>query len=355
MTEAAIRLESVSKVYGTVQAVKAVNLTVYEGEFFSLLGASGSGKTTLLRLIGGFEVPDSGSIWLGRENISRLPAHRRNIHTVFQDYALFPHLSVAENVGYPLKLKQCSQTELSHRVKDALKLVKLMELGDRKPDQLSGGQRQRVALARAIVDRPAVLLLDEPLSALDAKIRVELREELKLLQRETGISFIYITHDQEEALTLSDRVAVMKAGEILQIGTPVEIYEKPVNLYIAGFVGQANFLTGLLVAQDGERAQVQVGDDRMAGALIGDLPAGSAVQLMIRPENVSLSNTPSAEGYPVILRQVQYLGFGTRYLLQLAGHPIHALQLRHRGTLPFTEGEKLWVHWDWTEALIFPT
>jgi spermidine/putrescine transport system ATP-binding protein len=354
MAEAAIRLELVSKAYGTVQAVKAVNLTVYEGEFFSLLGASGSGKTSLLRLIGGFEVPDSGSIWLGRENISRFPAHRRNIHTVFQDYALFPHLSVAENVGYPLKLKQCFQTELSHRVKDALKLVKLMELSDRKPDQLSG-QRQRVALARAIVDRPAVLLLDEPLSALDAKIRVELREELKLLQRETGISFIYITHDQEEALTLSDRVAVMKAGEILQIGTPVEIYEKPANLYIAGFVGQANFLAGTLVVQDGERAQIQVGDDQMSGTLVGDLSAGSAVQLVIRPENVLLSHTPLTEGYPALLRQVQYLGFGTRYLLHLTGHPLHALQLRHRGTLPFTEGEKLWVHWNWTEALVFPT
>jgi ABC-type Fe3+/spermidine/putrescine transport system ATPase subunit len=353
MAVAAIRLESVGKSYGTVQAVKAVNLTVYEGEFFALLGASGSGKTSLLRLIGGFEVPDSGSIWLGQENISRLPAHRRNVHTVFQDYALFPHLSVADNVAYPLRLKQCLPSEIAQRVTDALTLVKLADLGDRKPDQLSGGQRQRVALARAIVDRPAVLLLDEPLSALDAKIRVELREELKLLQRQTGISFIYITHDQEEALTLSDRVAVMKTGEILQVGTPVEIYEKPANRYVAAFVGQANFLSGVLVEQVGERAQVQVGDYQISGTLTSNLPLGSALQWVIRPENVSLSNSPENGSYPAILKQVQYLGFGTRYLLHLADHPIYALQLRHRGTIPFTEGEKLWISWDWTEAMVF--
>jgi spermidine/putrescine transport system ATP-binding protein len=237
---------------------------------------------------------------------------------------------------------------------EALKLVKLEELGDRKPDQLSGGQQQRIALARAIIDRPAVLLLDEPLSALDAKIRVELREELKLLQRETGISFIYITHDQEEALTLSDRVAVMRAGEILQIGTPLEIYEKPANLYIAGFVGQANFLEGTLVAQDARRAQVQFAEYTLAGTLTCEISEGSLVKLMIRPENVLLSSTSEEGGQAAILRQVQYLGYGTRYLLHFSENPLHALELRHRGTIPFREGEELWINWDWTEALIFP-
>ena len=228
METIAVRLENVSKTYGKVSAINRISLTVQQGEFFTLLGASGSGKTTLLQLIGGFQSPDTGCIWIGGEDVSRLPAYRRNVHTVFQDYALFPHMSVFENVGYALKAKKSPLDELEKQVKEALQLVRLTEMSDRLPDRLSGGQRQRVALARAIVDRPDVLLLDEPLSALDAKIRVELREELKQLQRQTGITFIYITHDQEEALALSDRIAVMREGQLLQVGTPLKGRRSPI-------------------------------------------------------------------------------------------------------------------------------
>lgn len=266
-----VRLQEVSKAYGIVQAVNSVSLAVHRGEFFTLLGASGSGKTSLLRLIGGFEIPDSGRVWIGGQDVSRLPAYRRNVHTVFQDYALFSHLSVFENVGFSLQVKRLPKDEVEKRVKEALKLVRLADMGERLPAQLSGGQQQRVALARAIVDRPDVLLLDEPLSALDAKIRVELREELKQLQRQTGISFIYITHDQEEALALSDRIAVLRDGKLLQVGTPLEIYEHPADLYLAEFVGRANFLDGVLLEVNACRAQVQVSDQVVEGTLAAEL------------------------------------------------------------------------------------
>ncbi|MDV2990665.1 MAG: Spermidine/putrescine import ATP-binding protein PotA [Chroococcidiopsis sp. SAG 2025] len=258
-----VALENVSKIYSKVQAVQSVSLDVQQGEFFTLLGASGSGKTTLLRLIGGFETPDTGCIYIGGKDVSRLPAYKRNVHTVFQDYALFPHLSVFENVGYALQAKRSPVAEISQRVTEALKLVQLAEMAQRLPSQLSGGQKQRVALARAIVDRPDVLLLDEPLSALDAKIRMELRQELKQLQRQTGISFIYITHDQEEALALSDRVAILKSGKLLQVGTPLEVYEQPADLYVAEFIGRANFLDGVLLSVDGQRGRVQIGETAM--------------------------------------------------------------------------------------------
>jgi putative spermidine/putrescine transport system ATP-binding protein len=237
-----IRLAGLAKRYGTVEAVAGVDLDIARGEFFTLLGPSGSGKTTTLRLIAGFELPDAGRVELRGQDVSQVPPYSRDVNTVFQDYALFPHMSVTENVEYGLRVKKVPRADRRRRAEEALAMVRLEGYGERKPAQLSGGQRQRVALARAIVNRPAVLLLDEPLGALDLKLRQEMQIELKRIQQEVGITFVYVTHDQEEALTMSDRLAVFNEGRIEQVGPPSEVYEKPVNMFVAGFVGVSNVL-----------------------------------------------------------------------------------------------------------------
>src|SRR6187397_232356 len=245
---AAVRLESVEKRYGDVVAVAGVDLEVRDGEFFSMLGPSGSGKTTTLRIIAGFELPTAGRILLHGADVTAVPPFDRDVNTVFQDYALFTHLSVGDNVAYGLVVRKVAKTERVTRVTDALRMVRLEGYEKRKPSQLSGGQRQRVALARALVNRPRVLLLDEPLGALDLKLREEMQIELKAIQQEVGITFIYVTHDQEEALTMSDRLAVFNKGRIEQIGSPAEVYERPATRFVAGFVGTSNLLTGDVAA-----------------------------------------------------------------------------------------------------------
>ncbi|NJL91312.1 MAG: ABC transporter ATP-binding protein [Coleofasciculaceae cyanobacterium SM2_1_6] len=246
-----VTLKNISKIYpskqGSVYAVEDVNLEIQAGEFYSLLGSSGSGKTTILRVIGGFEIPEQGRVFLGEEDVTQQPPYQRNVHTVFQKYALFPHMTVTENIAYPLTVAGVIQGEIDQRVTEAIETFRLQGLADRQPSQLSGGQQQRVALARALIDRPKVLLLDEPLSALDAKIRQEVRQELRELQKLTSITFIYVTHDQEEALALSDRIAVMHDGKVEQIGTPSDIYNQPASLFVAKFIGKANLLTGKII------------------------------------------------------------------------------------------------------------
>ncbi len=237
-----VSLQGVHKSYGDVAAVAGVDLEVGRGEFFTMLGPSGSGKTTTLRMIAGFELPDAGTVALAGKDVTSLAPYDRQVNTVFQDYALFPHMTVAANIGYGLRVAKVDGSERDRRTKDALEMVRLADLGDRKPSELSGGQRQRVALARAIVNRPRVLLLDEPLGALDLKLREQMQVELKGIQHEVGITFIYVTHDQEEALTMSDRVAVFNNGRIEQVGTPAEIYEQPSNPFVSGFVGVSNVL-----------------------------------------------------------------------------------------------------------------
>jgi len=239
---ASVGLEGIRKTYGEVAAVEGLDLHVAEGEFFTLLGPSGSGKTTSLRIIAGFEQPDTGRVLLGGEDITRRPPYARDVNTVFQDYALFPHMTVAENVGYGLKVKGVARAERRRLVDEVLGMVRLEGYGNRRPVQLSGGQRQRVALARSIVNRPKVLLLDEPLGALDLKLRQEMQAFLKSLQRELGMTFVYVTHDQEEALTMSDHVAVFSAGRIEQVGTPAQVYEQPATEFVAGFVGTSNII-----------------------------------------------------------------------------------------------------------------
>ena len=299
-TTAAVTLRGVRKSYGDVDAVAGIDLEVAHGEFFSLLGPSGSGKTTTLRMIAGFELPTDGSVLLDGRDVSKLAPYQRDVNTVFQDYALFPHMSVGENVAYGLMVKRVKRQERRERVAEALRMVRLDGFDKRKPSQLSGGQRQRVALARALVNRPRVLLLDEPLGALDLKLREEMQIELKTIQRDVGITFIFVTHDQDEALTMSDRIAVFNVGRIEQVGTPAEIYEHPASVFIAGFVGTSNVLSGA------------------AAAAI----TGSPERFTVRPEKIRIAEPDavvgegdcSAEG---TVRDVVYLGTTTRYIIAL--------------------------------------
>jgi ABC-type Fe3+/spermidine/putrescine transport system ATPase subunit len=288
-----VYLDQVSKIYPTAKgefyAVRQVTIDVQPGEFYSLLGSSGSGKTTTLRLIGGFEIPEYGQVFIGGEAVTTLPPYRRNVHTVFQSYALFPHLTVVQNIAYPLTITKVPAAEIAARVQEALRMFRIAELGDRRPAQLSGGQQQRVALARALINRPKVLLLDEPLSALDAKIREEVRQELRELQRQTNLTFIYVTHDQEEALALSDRIAVMHNGQVEQVGTPREIYKRPASAFVAQFIGRANFLTGKVVGSAADKLQVEVQGNLIQAAAPNPIPApGETVTLMIRPEQLQI-------------------------------------------------------------------
>ena len=289
-TEWGITLRGVTKRFGAHVAVREVDLDIARGEFFTMLGPSGSGKTTLLRLIAGFEVPDAGTISLRGVDVTGTPPYQRGVNTVFQDYALFPHFTVAENVTYGLRVRKVPKPRRTERVRAALEMVRMSDFADRKPAQLSGGQRQRVALARAIVNEPEVLLLDEPLGALDLKLRQQMQVELKSIQRQIGITFIYVTHDQEEALTMSDRLAVFCDGRIEQIGHPSEVYERPATEFVASFVGTSNVI---------------------------ETPSGRAV---LRPEKIELHRGASTSSQPGVngrVVDVAYLGMVTRYTVQL--------------------------------------
>ncbi len=285
-----VDLRGVTKRFGAFTAVNDVSLEIASGEFLTLLGPSGCGKTTLLRLMAGFDAPTVGSVWIGGEDVTQLPPYRRPVNQVFQSYALFPHLTVGENVGFGLRMQQVGQAEAAARVAEALALVSLTGLDTRRPHQLSGGQRQRVALARALVCRPKVLLLDEPLSALDAKLRRAMQLELKRLQRQLGITFVFVTHDQEEALTMSDRIAIVNAGRIEQLGTAHEIYHRPATRFAADFVGQANLLEAQLLLQDAETVQVAVTGGLELSLPLAAWPVGATTALIaVRPEKVHVA------------------------------------------------------------------
>jgi len=298
----AVIFEGVCRYFGEVKAVDNVSLRVLDGEFFSMLGPSGSGKTTCLRLIAGFDRPTAGRILLYDQDVSKLPPYERDVNTVFQDYALFPHMTVGENIAYGLMIRKIPKAERKRRVEEMLDLVRLPDMALRKPSQLSGGQRQRVALARALINNPKVLLLDEPLGALDLKLRQQMQIELKTIQKRVGITFIYVTHDQEEALTMSDRIAVFNQGNVEQVGTPTDIYEHPATLFAAGFVGVSNLIQGDLA----ERI------------------TGTQLPFSIRPEKIRLALMteipgPSTFSTTGCVRDVIYLGIFTRYLVELDG------------------------------------
>ncbi len=311
----AVDCRTITKTFalGAVRALDGVSLAIRSNEFFTLLGPSGCGKTTLLRLIAGFETQDSGTILLDGRPLDGLPPYRRPVNTVFQSYAVFPHLSVAQNVAFGLEMQRRPRAEIETRVKEALALVKLEGLESRKPAQLSGGQQQRVALARALANKPRVLLLDEPLSALDLKLRTEMQLELKRLQHEVGITFIFVTHDQHEALTMSDRIAVMRAGHILQVGTPEEIYEHPTARFVADFIGETNLLDATRIGTARFRLASGV---ELETAEPG--PVAETVTLVIRPERALLAPL-GGSALPARVEQVVYIGSDTIYLVVLEG------------------------------------
>ncbi|MCS6782194.1 MAG: ABC transporter ATP-binding protein [Gloeomargarita sp. SKYBB_i_bin120] len=316
-----LTLSQVWKTYGREArpAVAGVDFTVQAGEFFALLGPSGCGKTTTLRLIAGFETPDRGDIRLGDRSLLGLPPFRRPVHTVFQNYALFPHLTVARNIAFGLEMRGVSRREIRSRVGEMLALVRLDGLAHRYPRELSGGQQQRVALARALIQKPQVLLLDEPLGALDLKLRRQMQSELKQMQQQLGITFLYVTHDQEEALTLADRLAVMQGGRLLQVGTPQQVYEHPTSYFVADFIGESNFLPGTVVEHHPPWLLVRLTNDHLVRVHHSEptYSPGAEVTLMIRPEKVHLQ--PGTADSTAHLLSADYLGLDTRYTVQMAG------------------------------------
>jgi len=316
----AITLDAVSKLFDGVRAVDGVSFTIGEGEFFSLLGPSGCGKTTTLRMVAGFDEPTAGRVLLRGQDVTHVPPARRNVNMVFQAYALFPHMSVFENVAFGLRVKKVRRSDVPARVKDALRAVRLEGLERRKPRQLSGGQQQRVALARALVNEPAALLLDEPLGALDLKLRKEMQLELKEIQHRTGTTFVYVTHDQEEALTMSDRIAVMNGGLVEQIGSPKEIYEHPATPFVAGFIGTSNLLRLRVDRRDGDLVVMDLGEDeRMLAPVPGSaVRPGESLTITVRPEKIKLASM-NGRGSHVsgTVKDVIYLGSLTELIVEL--------------------------------------
>jgi spermidine/putrescine transport system ATP-binding protein len=343
-----VQLRKLSKHFDDAIAVDAIDASIRAGEFFSLLGPSGCGKTTTLRMIAGFERPTSGEILLDGSDVAQVPPHRRNVHTVFQNYALFPHLNVFDNVAFGLKRQKVAKDEVRRRVEQAIELVELGGLGWRRAQQLSGGQQQRVALARALVLRPAVLLLDEPLGALDAKIRKQLRIELKALQEEVGITFVFVTHDQEEALSMSDRVAVMNAGRIEQIGTPSDVYEDPGTVFVADFLGISNLMDATAIARRPGECTVRVGDFSLR-ARSGDVDAAGAVKIVARPERVVLLPHGSSEQaencLPGMVERTVYVGASLQVIVRLAtGTSLQATVANTGHAIEQDQGTPVQVH-----------
>lgn len=352
--QAAVELEGVSKRFGSTIAVDDLTLRVEPHELLALLGPSGCGKTTTLRMIAGFDEPDRGRVRIDGADVTGVPPYRRQVNTVFQHYALFPHMTVGENVAYGLRQKGVDRAERRRRVGDALETVRMSSYGARLPQQLSGGQQQRVALARALVNRPSVLLLDEPLGALDRKLRQEMQVELKLLQRHLGTTFIFVTHDQEEALSLANRVAIMVDGTLQQVGSPDDVYDRPASVFVAGFVGQQNFLTGVAGASPSE----VVGEGWVARATrrVGDSTSGSRVLVAIRPECVEVTGTPPRESLNTvagILAGVLHLGDSLQFVIRTAGQ-LEILATRARIERPGVEvGSPVWCTWSEEHAQIF--
>jgi spermidine/putrescine transport system ATP-binding protein len=342
-----VQLINLAKRYDDSEAVRGIDLDIRSGEFFSLLGPSGCGKTTTLRLIAGFERPTRGQILLDGKDVSDTPPNKRNVNTVFQSYALFSHLTVAENVAFGLRFRRSSRGETRARVAQALALVHMHEFSDRKPHQLSGGQQQRVALARALILNPSVLLLDEPLGALDAKLRKMLQIELKALQEKVGITFVYVTHDQEEALTMADRLAVMKEGRIEQVGSPQEVYEEPASAYVAGFLGVSNLLEAEVIgmASDG-RCRLKVGDVELL-ASCGHASARGSVKIVVRPERVRVE-APRKAGenrLPGKIERVVYAGAISQLVVTLdRGTPIQCMLANDGEDSSFDRGTPVSVH-----------
>lgn len=355
MKEKHIKVENINKSFDKVKVLKNVNLTINDGEFFSILGPSGCGKTTLLRMIAGFITPDEGAIYLGDENLINLPPNKRNVNTIFQKYALFPHLNVYENIAFPLRLKKWKNEKIDEEVKKYVKLVGLEEHVNKRPIHLSGGQQQRVSIARALINKPKVLLLDEPLSALDAKLRQNLLIELDNIHDEVGITFIFVTHDQQEALSISDRIAVMNNGEVLQVGTPAEVYEAPANTFVADFIGENNFFSGEIIEKiDDVFAKMY---NPVLGEVIIEMDqkveVGDVAKVSIRPEKIRLSKTiPTSQKrnlnvVEAYVNEVIYSGFQSKYFVGVSkGEEKIPFKVFKQHAVFFDEEDEGVIWWD---------
>jgi spermidine/putrescine transport system ATP-binding protein len=359
---ASIDITSLVKRHGATLAVDHVSLTVQRGEFFSLLGPSGAGKTSLLRMIAGFETPDAGTIYIDGRSMEAVPPNRRPVNLVFQSYALFPHMTVAENVAFGPTMQGVPRADITSRVRLALDMVKLSSKEERLPSQLSGGEQQRVALARALVNRPSVLLLDEPLSALDQQLRQEMQVELKSIQARAACTFVCVTHHQEEALTMSDHVAVMHQGRVLQVGSPQDLYESPRSAFVARFIGVSNELRGIVRRIDGERATVQspecVGEIQIILPIHPAIQVGSPVTLLIRPERLRLSTAAQGlsgeQSLAASVDKVLYSGSDRRYLVRLGEHVVWNVRVPNdeSGRIGHVPGDTLHVRWQISDAVV---
>ena len=347
-TDALVEIEGVTRTFGSTVALDDVTLQIHTNEFFALLGPSGCGKTTLLRTLAGFEVPDSGAILLGGVDLVALPPHRRPVNLMFQSYALFPHMNVAKNVAYGLERERLPKDQVRERVDSVLETVGLSELRGRRPKQLSGGQRQRVALARAIVKRPKLLLLDEPLSALDRKVRAEMQLELKRLQHEVGITFIVVTHDQEEAMSMADRIAVMNEGQVQQVAPPVELYQRPANMFVSDFIGTSNRFTGTAKPQG-----VAVTGLGLLPAVTTSVSPDSSAHLVIRPEDLTVASVDSPDGGLMqgSIAEVVFTGGQTTLAITVAGHQRPVLATIPRAS-DLRRGDDVWLRWDTDRAVV---
>ncbi|MBO5198467.1 MAG: ABC transporter ATP-binding protein [Lachnospiraceae bacterium] len=356
MNDSILELNHISKSFGSTHVLTDISLSVRKGELITLLGPSGCGKTTTLRIIAGLELPDAGQVFLNGSDVTESEPNKRNVNTVFQNYALFPHMNVADNIGYSLKLRKLPRAKIQEAVKEALALVQLSGYEKRYPSELSGGQRQRVAIARAVVNEPDVLLLDEPLGALDLQLRRQMQLELKRLQKKLGLTFIYITHDQEEALTMSDRIAVMKDGRLEQIGTPAEVYDTPRTAYVARFVGSANVLSGTALRMEGANVIIACeGGTVMADARGCSYPEGTPLTFAVRSEYITLAASPVAYGIPSVITEKSFAGG----MLRIAAAPTsdtasapEIIASRHGIDSELTPGDSVFICFDASNAVL---
>ena len=355
MTEPIVRLENISKMFGNEYAVNDISLDIETGEFLTLLGPSGCGKTTTLRMIAGFEQPTSGNVWINGEVANNVEPYHREVNTVFQSYSLFPHMNIFDNIAFGLKMKKVNKQEIKERVMNVLKLVQLESHKDRKPDQLSGGQQQRIAIARAIVNNPQVLLLDEPLGALDLKLRKQMQLELKHLQQSLGITFIYVTHDQEEALTMSDRIVVMNEGKIEQIDQPREIYQYPKSLFVANFIGETNILKGVAVKSEQDELTVELGEDTFIVNNDDKVRANEEIHVSIRPENITFTTEAEQEEFKfkVTIKEIIYIGSLTKVIAELSDGQSVTIQTTN-GT-KIEENSMRYITWKKEKSLVYQT
>jgi len=356
MTDAIVTFEKVSKSYdGRTLVVDGLDLSLARGEFLTLIGPSGSGKTTTLMMLAGFEDPTSGTITLDGRRIDNVPAHKRGIGMVFQNYALFPHMTVAQNLAFPLEMHGVPKADIEPRVRRALDMVRLPQLRDRKPAQLSGGQQQRVAVARALVYGPKLVLMDEPLGALDKQLREQMQLEIKHLHDELGVTVVYVTHDQSEALTMSDRIAVFHQGRIQQLATPSELYERPANAFVASFIGENNRFDGTLVARDGPSCRVRLADGTELSATVGaDLAPGAAVVISLRPEHVFIGAHEGANVLPAHMLEVIYLGDHRKLRMRVGGSDEFVAKVPAAG-VHWKGGDALTVSWPANACLALPS